>query len=132
MNLQFIKFAGRAFTVGLIVVLVFGYYVFTQVCTNTVVAEMRSPGNGWRVVIFERSCGSFTGNSTQISILKPEEALQNDAGNIYVAEGYPKGYSAQWLSDSAVAVSGTKGTIHRQLETFEGITISYEGAADAE
>jgi hypothetical protein len=124
--MRIVKLAGRGFALGLFLILVFGYYVFTQVCANTVIEEMFSPDNTWKVVIFERSCGSFTGNSTQISILKSDAQLQNDAGNIYVAEGYPEGYFAEWLSDASVKVSGVKGTNHLKVEAHEGISVIYE------
>ncbi len=128
MNVKAIKYIGRGFALGVAAILAFYYYVFTQLCVNTVIMEAISPSQAWKVVVFERGCGSFTGNSTQISLIKPEVALVNDAGNIYVAEDGSAGYAVEWLADDAVKVSGVKGTNHLKLEEYEGISVRYEAA----
>lgn len=132
MNVQLIKYIGRGIAVLLLLMLVSGYYLFTQVCANTVLSEALSPGKAWKVVLFERSCGSMTGFSTQVSLMAPDQALQNDTGNVYVAEGYPEGYKVEWLSDSSLKVSGVKGTSHLKLKEFEGVEVLYEEAVSRE
>ncbi len=125
MNIQTVKYIGRGITLAFIIIIGFGYYAISQ-CVNTVMMDELSPNNLWKVVVFERSCGSLTGKSTHISILKKEQVLENTSGNIYVAEDYPEGYFVEWLSDSSVKVSGVKGENHLKVETHEGVSVIYE------
>ncbi|MFC1684401.1 hypothetical protein ACFL0R_02885 [Pseudomonadota bacterium] len=125
MNLQTVKYIGRGITLAFAIIIVFGYYAISQ-CANTPIVEQLSPNGDWKLMIFERSCGSLTGNSTHISLIKSDQVLEDTAGNIYVAEGYPEGYNAEWLSDSSVKVSGIKGENHLKVEAHEGIGVIYE------
>lgn len=128
MNLRMVKYIGRGLALGFAAILAFNYYVFTQVCANTVIMEELSPGSAWKIVLFERGCGSFTGNSTQVSLIRSEAVLESDAGNIYVAEGDAAGYAVEWLSATAVKVSGVKGENHLKVAEHEGISVRYEAA----
>lgn len=125
MNIQTVKYIGRGITLAFAIIIVFGYYAISQ-CVNTPMIEKLSPNGGWKVILFERSCGSLTDKSTQISLVKPDQTVQNTAGNIYVAEGFPEGYEVEWLSDSSLKVSGVKGENHLKVEEHEGISVVYE------
>ena len=83
MNIQTVKYIGRGITLAFIIIIGFGYYAISQ-CVNTVMMDELSPNNLWKAVVFERSCGSLTGKSTHISILKKEQVLENTSGNILV------------------------------------------------
>lgn len=125
MNLKTIKYIGRGISLAIAIVLVFGYYAVSQ-CANTPIIEKASPSGSWKIILFERSCGSLTGKSSQISLIESNQALQNTSGNIYVAEGYPEGYEIEWLSDTSVKVSGVKGENHLKVTEHEGISVIYE------
>ncbi len=98
----------------------------SDVCKNTIVTTSISPDKKWKVVLFERSCGSTTGYSSQISLLKAGEEISNVGGNIYIAGGLPKGYSINWQSNSNVILNGTSYETFKKIKQFNGITFTYE------
>jgi hypothetical protein len=111
-----------------IVLLMFGagYYFVSSMCANTVVTSSTSPNGKWKVVLFERNCGATTGFSSQISLMKLDEELSNEAGNIYIAEGYPKGYTLNWKSDVSVKIDGASANSNKKVTQLNGIQFSYE------
>jgi len=113
---------------GIIGLLIFGlgYYFVSGMCANTVISSSTSPNGKWKVVLFERNCGATTGFSTQISLLESGEKLTNEAGNIYITEGYPKGYTLNWDSDTSVVINGTSTRSNKKVTQFNGIQFSYE------
>lgn len=69
----------------------FGFYALLAAalsldCSNEVVAEYPSPDASTRVVVFRRDCGATTGSNTQASVLPIEAELQDEAGNLFVAD----------------------------------------------
>jgi hypothetical protein len=57
-----------------------------DVCDNTPLAEVPSPGGTHKAVVFERSCGATTGFSTQVSVLSAGAKLWGSAGNVFIAD----------------------------------------------
>ncbi len=54
-----------------------------SMCANEVLQEIPSPDNKLKAVIFKRDCGATTGFSTQITIIKTDEKLQNKRGDVF-------------------------------------------------
>ena len=71
-------------------VLTFFSYAFASfangMCGNSVLAEYPSPSGKLNAVVFERSCGATTGFSTQVSILRSGEVLENNGGTLFAAD----------------------------------------------
>ena len=56
-------------------------------CSNTILAEVASPGAELKAVVFTRDCGATTGFSTQVSVLPAAAKLPvADGGNLFVAD----------------------------------------------
>ena len=55
-------------------------------CGNRMITNVPNGNGTLRAVLFERDCGATTGFSSQISLLGNEEALPNEAGNLFVAD----------------------------------------------
>ena len=91
-----LKFIGILFGAFVVFLFVAGYFFVSGMCANTVITSSTSPNEKLKVVLFERSCGATTGFSSQISLLESGEDLSNEPGNIYIAEGYPDGYTLIW------------------------------------
>ncbi len=115
-------------SVGVVVLLLVGvdHYLVSGMCANTVIASSASPGGKWKVVLFERNCGATTGFSSHISLLESDDQLANETGNIYVADGYPEGYSLSWESDVSVKIGGTSGRRYRGITELSGVRVIYE------
>ncbi len=103
-----------------------GFYSTSGMCANSVVTTATSPNGKWEVVVFERNCGATTGFSSQISLIEASEELDNEAGNIYIAEGYPKDYKVTWKSNDYVKISGTKSYNFKKEAQLYGVQFSYE------
>ncbi len=101
-------------------------------CGNEIYAEEYSPDNRYKAVVFQRDCGSTTGFSTQISIIKMNAALQNKSGNIFVARGHPDVHSPQltWLSNTELLINrrldGSEVRAETSLGFINKIIVSYD------
>ena len=64
---------------------------------NTFVFESLSPDGNLKAVVFERNAGATTDFSTQLSILRSNEAYSGDAGNALIADSdHGKSPIASW------------------------------------
>ena len=55
-------------------------------CSNQVLQEVPSPDKQLEAVVFQRDCGATTGFSTQVSVIKADEKLQNTKGDVFSAD----------------------------------------------
>lgn len=84
-------------------------------CTNLEIETAISPDGRLKAVAFARDCGASTDYSTQISLLSSDDKLENEAGNLFIAdrdhgrvEAGPGGgptANIRWLSDREVQIS---------------------------
>jgi hypothetical protein len=121
-----LKIIGVSLGLLVVVVLVAGYYFASSMCANTMVASSASPDGRWKVVLFERSCGATTGFSSQISLIATNKEHGNDSGNIYIAKGYPEGYTIVWESDTSVVIGGANGRGNKKEVQLNGVQVRYE------
>ncbi|MFC1773381.1 DUF5412 family protein [Pseudomonadota bacterium] len=121
-----LKVIGITLGVVVLALLGAGYYLFSNICENTVVASSESPDGKWKVILFERNCGATTGFSSQISLIPSNGKLTNKPGNVYIAEGYPEEYTITWETDTSVRINGVKGKNYKQEDKVDDIHFSYE------
>ncbi|MCC5853421.1 MAG: hypothetical protein JJU30_11325 [Alkalimonas sp.] len=100
-------------------------------CANEVHAEIISPNQRYKAVIFQRDCGATTDFSTQISILKAEAKLPNKSGNIFVARGHPEHFPhpIRWLSNTELFIekelNGSEFKAEQSWGRRDKFTVSY-------
>lgn len=115
-------------------------YAFVSVadgmCGNTVLSQHISPDGRLRVVVFERNCGATTGFSTQISMLKGSEPLENEAGNVFVGDtdhgaapagpgGGPR-VDVRWTSGRSLELKHHPLTrVFRAAQSVKGVSVKY-------
>ncbi|HEY8118515.1 MAG TPA: hypothetical protein VIE91_04685 [Methylophilaceae bacterium] len=124
----------------LILLCIGGLFLLIQslpdMCGNQVLAEYPSPNNKLKAVTFERDCGATTGFSTQVSILSSASVLENEGGNIFVADtnhgaapaGQGGGPEVQvnWLSETRLQIQHHKLVrIHRAETKSERVQVEY-------
>lgn len=102
-----------------------------DLCSNVIHAELPSPDNKYKAVIFQRDCGATSGFSTQISIVQADKALPNDSGNIFVIKGHPEthGLELAWLSNKELLINtkldGSEFKAEQRFGRINPINIRY-------
>src|ERR1043166_8245063 len=107
-----------------------------SLCTNSPVGEYWSPTYVRRLVVFERSCGSTTGFSTQVSLLPASRDWPRGVGNVFVAdddhgseslgERHTLKLTALWLTEDRVLISySAKARVFRRQSEVNGVAIQY-------
>jgi hypothetical protein len=91
------------------------YFFIGSGCGNEVIAEVASPDNQSKAVVFQRDCGATTDFSTQVSVIKTSVGLGNSSGNVFSSDtnhGYaPAGagggpeVKVRWVFPSLLVVS---------------------------
>ncbi len=120
-----------------IIFLIILFSTFPDMCGNRIARTIESPKKGWKIVVFERDCGATTDFSTQISILRANQELRNEAGNIFTADSgrgnaetskYGLIYvEPHWLNSRTILIKyDSMATVYEQEDSFNGITIKYE------
>ena len=95
-------------------------------CGNEVASAIESPLGSHIAVIFNRNCGATTGFNTQLSVLAKGDAVPNEAGNTFIADG-SLALRARWVSESELVVAGYQGAkIFKQEKLANGVAVSYE------
>lgn len=72
----------------------------TQSCSNGITAQLASPDDRYKAVLFVRSCTTAPGFSSNISILAKDGMLADGPGNLFATDGHPEqlGIVMQWHS----------------------------------
>ncbi len=97
-----------------------------ELCSNATIASVTSPSGAHKAVVFVRNCGATAGWSTQVSVLRSSESVQNQAGNALVVEG-KAAVTVRWQSASAVTLSGlSNGRLFKQEQSANGVSVTYE------
>lgn len=101
-------------------------------CANQVVSDGKSPTGAQHAVVFERSCGATTDFSLHVSLLPIGEALRNDGGNAFVADGnHGKVQSlyvrTRWSGPQELVISYPKDArLFRHESRVKGTAIVYK------
>lgn len=83
-----------------------------SLCGNTVKRVVSAPTGDVRAVEFDRGCGATTGFSTQVSILRDGEALnQDDGGNVLTSDHGPEPLPRppEWLGPRTLKITVPEG-----------------------
>lgn len=97
-------------------------------CENEPINSVSSPDGSKKAVVFVRSCGATTGDSTQVSIASNWWGIPSGDGNILVVEGRPS-VQVLWVSESAVSISKLGfGRIFKQESELDGTSVYYDYA----
>jgi hypothetical protein len=118
------------------------WLMFGDPCGNDVLAEMPSPDKRYRVVVFQRDCGATTGFSTQLSLLRSQQPLGNEGGNVFAADtnhgAAPSGpgggpdVSVRWVnSGELVVVHHPKARVFLAEPKVSGVRITYSAVEPA-
>lgn len=105
-----------------------------DLCSNVIHAELPSPDNKYKAVIFQRDCGATSGFSTQISIVKADKALPNDSGNIFVIKGHPETHAPEltWRSNQELLIDtrldGSEYKAEQRFGLINPVSIRYAPA----
>lgn len=104
-------------------------------CQNTVVRDAVSPDGKLKAVLFERSCGSTTGFSSQVSVL-PVGETEDGKGNTFIADtagglapaaawGGPD-VLLEWTSPTALTLAyASRARVIITEPSVRGVTISH-------
>lgn len=79
-----------------------------DLCGNHVLSEAVSPNGKYKAVLFQRDCGATTDYSTQISILRKEEALPNRGANAFATDNTLE-VRYHWQDDDHLAIEPDPG-----------------------
>ena len=107
-----------------------------DMCGNKIIRTELSPNKKHKIVIFWRDCGATTDFSTQVSILKVDEKLENESGNIFSADsehGKAKtdenniiAINSKWLNNDKVIITYDKNArIFKTENLLDEIEIEY-------
>jgi len=105
-------------------------------CGNYLVSRADAPGGALSAVMFQRDCGTTTGFTTQVSILRPGE-LPIGKGNTFVADDDHGAAKAgrwdgpwaeiRWLGPDHLRIRYASATrIFLQREEAAGVRITYQ------
>lgn len=125
---------GLVFILGLIYII--SPFSAEDMCGNKISITEFSPNKKHKIVIFCRNCGATTDFSTQVSILKVDEKLENESGNIFSADsehGKAKtdenssiSIKAKWLNNNKVIITYDKNARTFKTEnSLDEIEIEY-------
>lgn len=107
-----------------------------DLCANTVIAEVPSPNAQLKAVVFGSDCGATTDFSTQVSVLPAASALENEGGNVFVADtnrgrapswksGGPE-VRFRWVSDTNIELQYHQlARVARSNHSAEGVEVVY-------
>lgn len=106
---------GGAVLIIICFVFVFAMLMNQGMCENKIIQSIESPDSIRKVVVFERDCGATTDFSTQISIIKNGEHLENKSGNIFSAD-----------SDNGNAEIDENGLVYINVLWLDSLTLLIE------
>ncbi len=107
-----------------------------DLCANTVIAEYPSPSGRLKAVVFDRDCGATADFSTQVSIVSSASGLDNEGGNLFVANtdhcrapswksGGPE-VRFRWVSDTSAELQHHQfARIFRANTNVKGVQVAY-------
>jgi hypothetical protein len=101
-------------------------------CTNHVRSELTSPNGRQRAFVFQRICPADGSVTTDISIVRTDEALPDGNGNVYATDR-DIAVRVAWLTDNRLAVYSfadlSKGN---RLDQAGNVSIEYSRVMEAD
>ena len=94
-------------------------------CANEIIFESVSPDGGSKIIVFSRNCGATTGPNTQATILKKNQSLPNDGGNIFILDQGEA--TVEWKTNTELVVTADASSrFFKKESAVNGITIVYQ------
>jgi hypothetical protein len=115
--------------VGLIGIVLYAMdNLFLGMCGNEIFSQVLAPDGNLKAVLFQRDCGATTGFSTQISLISPENKLENKAGNIFIIDGHPndRQIGMTWLGPKKLLIKNSGMQPHKKEVQYQDVVIKYE------
>lgn len=105
-------------------------------CANTALSEATSPNGTYKAIVFVRDCGAATDYSTQVALLETDKTLEDEGGNVFVADNghgnAPIGKNnglfveASWISNSLLRIEhDSRVRIFKTEALMHGVKIEY-------
>ncbi|MGK0187738.1 MAG: hypothetical protein ACI9R3_003528 [Verrucomicrobiales bacterium] len=93
-------------------------------CDNEVSQELRSPDGSVKVALFSRNCGATAGFNTQATLLKSEEDLSDEPGNVFIIDQGEA--QIAWEDSTTLLVRISPGAqVFKQESKVRGISVKY-------
>ena len=102
--------------------------LWSGLCGSYIYQQAASPNGKYRVVVFQQDCGATTGFSTNLSLLRTNQALGQQSGNMIRASGHPDWFDigVEWQDDTHVTITHNgRWKPSTQKETVRGVHINY-------
>jgi len=94
-------------------------------CSNDIISELVSPDGNRKIVIFSRNCGATTGFNTQATILKKNQSLPDDGGNIFILDQGEA--TAEWKNNAEILVRvDSSARFFKKESALNDVTIFYQ------
>lgn len=95
------------------------------ICENEISQSVTSPSGRMKAVTFHRNCGATVGFNTQVSILRSNQQLPNQGGNIFIIDRSVP-LETRWDSNGALTISGAMDSrIFKQEASVADVRITY-------
>jgi hypothetical protein len=94
------------FLSGVAVIVVGAYFLLKGMCGTEVYQTLYSPDKAFKAVVYQFDCGATTSFSTQVSLLKADAVIENEAGNVFSAKGHPKdaALEVKWVDSHHLSI----------------------------
>lgn len=94
-------------------------------CANEIISESLSPDGASKIIVFSRNCGATTGSNTQATLLKQNQSLPNDGGNIFVLD---QGKAiVKWKTNMEILVTADASSrFFKRESAVNGVSFSYQ------
>jgi hypothetical protein len=121
------------FLAGVSLILISGATIYATggaLCENTIASRASSPDGKKIAIVFERDCGATTGLSTHVSLIDNTNQLDDEHGNVFVADKGrgPRGPSVEtrWADSPSLIVSHDKtARIFKAVTKVGPVAITY-------
>ena len=100
-----------------------------NLCSNRGAQATYSPDRRFKAVTFTRNCGATTDWNSQVSILRAEESLGNEIGNVFAVSASSEAptVTTVWTSSNTLVIRHKKNEhVFRAETTFRGVAVSYD------
>jgi hypothetical protein len=98
-----------------------------DLCENKAVKEISLPNSGFKVVGFLRNCGATTDYGAHVSIIKNNQTLANEAGNIFIGDHlYDIDISLRNGDTIIVSYQHGREVIYKAEQQFRNFKIEYK------
>ncbi len=89
---------------------------------NNIISESYSADGEYKAVKFTRNVNATTPNSFHLSILRKNDKLKDESGNVYVSY---EDFDFEWSNDTTVTIEHKNKNVFKCNSSYLGIKIEY-------